>query len=73
MSHMAQVAPRFPLRIIYDDGQLELVDTADDLLRRIDSLDTALERGRIWVRDDLGRTVSLRVVGGEIELFEAEP
>jgi hypothetical protein len=72
MSTIAQDEPRFPLRIIYDDGQLEVVDTADDLLRIVDSIDTTLERNHIWVRDDLDRTVTLRMVGGEIQQFEVE-
>lgn len=72
MSNIEQTEPQFPLRIIYDDGQLEVVDSADDLLRRIDSIDTTLERGHIWVRDDLGRTVTLRMVGGEVQHFEVE-
>ncbi len=72
MSTIAQDEPRFPLRIIYDDGQLEVVDSADDLVRIVDSIDTTLERNHIWVRDDLDRTVTLRMVGGEIQQFEVE-
>ena len=72
MSNIAQDEPRFPLRIIYDDGQLEVIDTADDLVRIVDSIDTTLERNHIWVRDDLDRTVTLRMVGGEIQQFEVE-
>ena len=70
MSRVAKVEPQFPLRIIYDDGQMEVVDTPDDLVRRVDTLDTTVDRTHLWVRDDLGRTVSIRVVGGEVEHFE---
>ena len=70
MSRAAKVEPQFPLRIIYDDGQMEVVDTPDDLVRRVDTLDTTVDNGRLWVRDDMGRTVSIRVVGGEVEHFE---
>jgi hypothetical protein len=71
MTNLDQAEPQFPLRIIYDDGQLEVVDSADDLLRQVDSIDTIDDRGHVWVRDDLGRTVRIRMVGGELEHFEA--
>ncbi len=73
MSQAVSVEPRFPLRIIYDDGQLEIVDSADDLLARIDTIDTTLDSGHVWIRDDLGRTVNLRMIGGEVQHFDAEP
>lgn len=70
MSHTTKVEPQFPLRIIYDDGQMEIIDSPDDLVRRVDTLDTTIDRSHVWVRDELGRTVNLRVVGGEVQLFE---
>ncbi|MGK2855661.1 MAG: hypothetical protein ACSLFQ_00500 [Thermoanaerobaculia bacterium] len=73
MSNIEPVEPRFPLRIIYDDGQLEIVDSADDLLAKIDTLDTTQDSGHVWIRDDLGRTVNLRIIGGEVQQLEAEP
>jgi hypothetical protein len=73
MSHATKVEPLFPLRIIYDDGQLEIVDSADDLLARIDTIDTTLDSGHVWIRDDAGRTVNLRMIAGEVEIFDVEP
>ncbi|MFA6955602.1 MAG: hypothetical protein WC538_06995 [Thermoanaerobaculia bacterium] len=73
MSHVTKVEPMFPLRIIYADGQLEIIDSADDLLMKIDTIDTTHDSGHVWIRDDLGRTVNLRMIGGEVELFDVEP
>ncbi|MBI2212363.1 MAG: hypothetical protein HYU52_01845 [Acidobacteria bacterium] len=70
MSHVAKLEAQFPLRIIYDDGQMEIVDSPDDLVRRIDTIDTTIDRGHVWVRDDTGRTVNVRVVNGEVQHFE---
>jgi hypothetical protein len=70
MSRTVEAEPQFPLRIIYDDGQMEVIDSPDDLVRRIDTLDTTIDRSHVWVRDELGRTVNVRVVGGEVQLFE---
>jgi hypothetical protein len=71
MADSRETEPRFPLRIIYDDGQLDLIDSAEALLLKMDGIDTAAERGHLWIRDDLGRTVKLRIVSGEVELIEA--
>lgn len=73
MSRAALVEPQFPLRIIYDDGQMEIVDSPDDLLAKLDTIDTTVDSGHVWIRDDLGRTVNLRMIGGEVELFDTEP
>jgi hypothetical protein len=62
--------PKFPLRFIYDDGETEEVETPEALLEQIDSIDTVLESNRVWVRDDLGRTVRLRMIHGEVQLIE---
>jgi hypothetical protein len=70
MSLVTEPEPRFPLRIIYDDGQMEIVDTPDDLIRNVESLDTTVDRAHVWVRDELGRTVNVRVVGGAVERFD---
>lgn len=62
--------PQFPLRLIYDDGGSDVVETPDMLLEQFDSIDTTIESNLVWVRDDLGRTVKLRIVNGEVELIE---
>lgn len=72
MSQAPNVEPMFPLRIIYDDGQMEIIDSPDDLLAKIDTIDTTRDSGHVWIRDDQGRTVNLRMTAGEIECFEAE-
>ena len=62
-------APEFPIRIIFDDGEVSILDSPDDLLETIDSLDSA-ESTRVWVRDALDRTVRLRMRAGQVEVFE---
>ncbi len=61
--------PQFPLRLIYDDGGTDVVETPEELLSQIDSIDTTAEKNHIWVRDDLGRTVRLLIIGGEVEVI----
>ena len=73
MSDLAGLEPTFPLRIIYDDGQMEIIDSADDLLAKIDTIDTTVDSGHVWIRDDQGRTVNLRMIGGEVQHFDAQP
>ncbi len=62
-------APEFPIRIIFDDGEVSILDSPDDLLETIDSLDSS-ESTRVWVRDALDRTVRLRMRAGQVEVFE---
>ncbi len=70
MSNATLTEPRFPLRLIYDDGQSELIDSPEQLLEQVDTIDTTLDRNHVWVRDELGRTVHLRMTGGEVQLIE---
>jgi hypothetical protein len=65
--------PQFPLRLIYDDGGTDVVETPEELLEQVDSIDTTVEGDRVWVRDDLGRTVRLRMISGRVELIEVGP
>ena len=62
------MTPEFPLRIITDEGECQVIDSPDDLLQRIDSIDS--DDGSVWVRDALDRTVSLRMRGGIVEVLE---
>ena len=73
MSLLEDAQPRFPLRIIYDDSQMEIVDSPDELLTKIDTIDTTVDSGHVWIRDDLGRTVNLRMIGGEVQLIDTKP
>ncbi|HUP63579.1 MAG TPA: hypothetical protein VNA69_24545 [Thermoanaerobaculia bacterium] len=63
------MAPEFPIRIITDEGECEVIDSPEELLVRIDSIDSA--DARVWVRDALDRTVRLRMRNGTIELLDA--
>ena len=65
------MTPEFPLRIITDDGECEVIDSPDDLLTAIDSIDSTDPAARIWVRDAYDRTVRLKMRGGAIEVLEA--
>ena len=64
------MAPDFPLRIITDDGECEVVDSPEDLLNRVDSLDSTDPSNRVWVRDAYDRTVRIRMRGGIVEILE---
>lgn len=62
------MAPEFPIRIIFDDGGCEVIESPEELMARIDSLDSS--DPRVWVRDALDRTVTIRVRGGIVELLD---
>ncbi len=63
--------PEFPLRVIFDDGEVEEIESAEDLMERVDAIDSTDPGNRIWIRDVLDRTVLLRVRNGTVEVFEA--
>lgn len=63
--------PEFPLRVIFDDGEVEEIESADDLMERVDAIDSTDPGNRIWIRDVLDRTVLLRMRNGMVEVFEA--
>jgi hypothetical protein len=63
------MSPEFPIRVITDDGDCEVIDTPEELLARVDSLDSTDPGNRVWVRDALDRTVWLRMRGGEVEVL----
>jgi hypothetical protein len=62
------MAPEFPIRIITDDGECEVIDSPEELMARVDSIDSS--DPRVWVRDAYDRTVRLRVNGGMVEVLE---
>ena len=66
------MSPEFPIRVITEDGECEVIDTPDELLARIDSLDSTDPGNRVWVRDALDRTVRLRMRAGIVEVLSAE-
>ena len=63
-------SPEFPLRIITDDGSAEVIESPEELMETIDSIDSTDPQNRIWVRDAADRTVRLRMRGGRVEVFE---
>lgn len=66
------MSPEFPIRVITDDGECEVIDSPDELLARIDSLDSTDPGNRVWVRDALDRTVRLRMRAGIVEVLTAD-
>jgi hypothetical protein len=63
-------SPEFPIRIIFDDGEVQEIASADELLEAIDTIDSTDPGNRIWIRDERDRTVRLRMRGGIVEVFE---
>lgn len=63
-------SPEFPIRIIFDDGEVQEIDSADELFEAIDTIDSTDPGNRIWIRDERDRTVRLRMRGGIVEIFE---
>ena len=60
--------PEFPIRIITSEGECEVIDSPDDLLHRIDSIDS--HDPHLWIRDANDRTVHLRMRNGMIEILD---
>lgn len=66
------MAPEFPIRIITDEGECEIVASPEELIRSVESLDSTDPRNRVWVRDACDRTVLVRMRGGFIEVLRLE-
>ena len=64
------MSPEFPIRIITDDGECEVISSPEELMGRVDSLDSTDPGARVWVRDAYDRTVRIRMRGGIVELLE---
>jgi hypothetical protein len=64
------MTPEFPLRIITDEGECEVIASPEELIQRVDSIDSTDPQNRVWVRDALDRTVLLRMQGGMVERLE---
>jgi hypothetical protein len=62
------MSPEFPIRIITDDGECEVIESPEELMARVDSIDS--DDPRIWVRDANDRTVTLKMRNGIIEVLE---
>lgn len=63
------MSPEFPIRILTDDGECEVIDSPEELMARLHDIDS--DHPRVWVRDAYDRTVSIRVRGGMVERFTA--
>ena len=63
-------SPEFPIRIIFDDGEVQEIASAEELMEAIDTIDSTDPGNRIWIRDERDRTVRLRMRGGMVEVFE---
>jgi hypothetical protein len=64
------MSPEFPIRILFDDGEVVTIETAEEIADAVDSLDS--DDTRVWVRDALDRNVRLRVRNGIVEVLTAE-
>jgi hypothetical protein len=62
--------PEFPLRIIFDDGEVTVFHSPDELLAAVDTIDSTDPANRLWIRDAEDRTVRLRMRGGIVEWIE---
>jgi hypothetical protein len=65
-----QKEPKFPLRIIFDDGQCDIIDAPEQLLESQLSIDSRDPANGVWVRDDLDRSIGLRSEMGQIVVLE---
>ncbi|HEX7706444.1 MAG TPA: hypothetical protein VF701_08310 [Thermoanaerobaculia bacterium] len=66
------MAPEFPIRIITDDGECEVITSPEELISSIDSVDSTDVGSHVWIRDALDRTVRLRMRGGVVEVLEVD-
>jgi hypothetical protein len=64
------MSPEFPIRVITDDGECEIIDSPDMLMTSVDALDSTDPSAKVWVRDAYDRTVRIRVRGGMVEVLE---
>lgn len=70
MAHMNPAEPKFPIRVIFDDGDCTTVDQPDDLFSYFSALDSAAPG--VIVRDDLDRNVRVLMTGGEVQVLRIE-
>ncbi|MCU1347176.1 MAG: hypothetical protein JWO56_206, partial [Acidobacteria bacterium] len=60
--------PEFPIRLLFDDGEVVELESPEELMERIQAIDS--DDPRVWVRDALDRNVGLRMRYGSVERFE---
>lgn len=66
------MSPEFPIRVITDEGECQVIESPDDLMSSVDALDSTDPAARIWVRDAYDRTVRIRVRAGFVEMLELD-
>ncbi len=66
------LSPQFPIRIIFDDGGCEFIDSPDELYTKLYSIDSTDPANRIWIRDDQDRSVLIRMTQGELQVLDLE-
>jgi hypothetical protein len=55
--------PEFPLRLIWSDGEVDLIEEPEELV------DAVEERDRVWIRDAFDRTVDVAIRDGFLIRF----
>jgi hypothetical protein len=64
------MAPEFPIRILFDDGEVIIIESPEEIGDAVDTLDSS--DARVWVRDARDRNVTLSVRNGVVEVLSAE-
>ena len=59
--------PEFPIRILFDDGEVLVIETPEEIGDAVDALDS--DDPCVWVRDALDRNVRLIVRNGGVEVL----
>lgn len=72
MAEMNGTAPAFPIRIILEEGEMIEVAKPDDLFDHFQNFDTTAPEQKAWIRDQLDRSVRLRMSGGEVHELSVE-
>ena len=60
--------PEFPIRILFDDGEVLVIESPEEIENAVDALDSG--DPHLWVRDALDRNVRLLVRNGAVEVLE---
>jgi hypothetical protein len=66
MEPLRDEAPKFPLRVIFDDGDSITIEGPEELFDLPQPFDSADPETGVIVRDDDDRNVRLAMAGGEI-------
>ena len=64
--------PRYPLTVIFADGEIETVDDEEEARCNLEWLDTDDVEEPVVVTDELGRRVRLKIANLQIEICELQ-